>query len=70
MNIKTRIQKLKRKLKYLFLTDTEKRMMSLSAKITDEYIQNRKFRRLIIKCGFDETIEKMLKEWKTKNQSF
>jgi hypothetical protein len=70
MNIKIRIQKLKRKIKYLFLTDTEKRMMSLSAKITDEYIHNREFRRLIKKCGFDDTINKMLEEWETKNQSF
>jgi hypothetical protein len=70
MNIKTRIQKLKRKLRYLFLTDTEKRMISLSAKITDEYIQSREFRRLMKKCGFDKTIEKMLNEWWTKNQSF
>lgn len=70
MNIKTRIQRLKRKLKYLFLTDTEKKMMSLSAKITDEYINNRKFRRLIIKCGFDKTINQMLSEWDKKNRSY
>lgn len=70
MNIKTRIQRLKRKLKYLFLTDTEKKMMSLSAKITHEYISNREFRRLMKKCGFDSTIYQMLNEWDKKNQSY
>ena len=70
MNIKTRIQRIKRKLKYLFLTDTEKKMMSLSAKITDEYINNREFRRLMKKCGFAETIYQMLNEWDKKNRSY
>ncbi len=70
MNIKTRIQRLKRKLKYYFLTDTEKKMMSLSAKITDEYINNREFRRLMKKCGFDKTINQMLNEWDKKKQSY
>jgi hypothetical protein len=70
MSIKTRIQAIKRKLKYVFLTDTEKRMMSLSLKITDEYIHSREFRRLMKKCGFDKTINKMLEEWETNNQSF
>ena len=70
MNIKTRIQRIKRKLKYLFLTDTEKKMINLSAKITNEYITNREFRRLMKKCGFDSTINQMLNEWETKNQSF
>jgi len=70
MNIKKKLREYKRKFRYLFLTDTEKKMMSLSAKITEEYIQSREFRRMMAKCGFDRTIKQMLNEWNKKNQSF
>lgn len=74
MNIKKLIIKIKRKFRYSLLSETEKRMMSLSVKITQEYINSREFRRTMQKCGFDEAIKEMLKEWgtkpKEKNQSY
>jgi len=74
MNIKKTLTKIKRKFRYLLLSETEKRMMALSVKITQEYINSREFRRTMQKCGFDEPIKQMLKEWRTKttdtNQSY
>jgi hypothetical protein len=47
----------------MFLTDAEKKMISVSAKITDEYIKSRKFRRVMDQCGFGKHITKLLEEW-------
>jgi hypothetical protein len=66
MNIKKKLHAIKRKIKYIFLSDAEKKMMSLSAKITQEYINSREFGRTMQKCGFDSIIKEMLNEWGNK----
>jgi hypothetical protein len=69
MNIKKKLHAIKRKIKYIFLSEAEKKMISLSAKITQEYINSREFRRTMQKCGFDRIIKEMLHEWSNKENN-
>jgi len=57
------MRKLINKIRYIMLTKTERKLIGISAMLTEEYIRSRTFRRMMDKTQVGDYIKQTINNW-------